>query len=1157
MWVNEHGELVAETELGPVKFTKPIAYQEINGKRVDVSVEYRVESSEAENKSSKHKTCNSKLISTNPKSAIHNPKFVDSNPKSKIANRKLEYGFRVASYDKSHDLIIDPLLASTFLGGSSGDYAWSIALDTSGNVYVTGQTESTDFPTTSGAYDTSDNGGGQYNIDVFVSKLDSGLTSLLASTYLGGSSHDYGYSLALDTGGHVYVMGDTDSTDFPTTSGAYDTSHNGYSDVFVSKLDSGLTSLLASTYLGGSSSDWGNSLTLVDTSGNVYVTGLTSSRDFPTTSGAYDTSCNDGYYYDGDVFVSKLDGGLTSLLASTYLGGSSRDYGYSITLDTSGHVYVTGYTYSTDFPTTSGAYDTSQNDNKTLALGDVFVSKLDGGLTSLLASTYLGGSSGDYGNSLTLDTSGHVYVTGYTWSSDFPTTSGAYDTSYSGGDVFVSKLDSGLTSLLASTYLGGYNYDYGESLALDTSGNIYVTGYTGSSDFPTTSGAYDTSYNAGGDVFVSKLNGGLTSLLASTFLGGSNDDLGYPLTLDTSGHVYVTGYTLSTDFPTTSGAYDTSYNGGGQYGGDIFVSKLDGNLSATSATPTPSPTPSPTPIPKVTPSPTPTSIATAAPTPTPSPTPTLSQSPPFGLTIITHGYQAFWSDLPAWVDEMAVAIANRFGGINTIPIYTMKIIKDDSGQIIAEDLVKGTGTSAPDFKLAGGAIIKIDWSDLSCGDPLTCPEWTKTALIGDAIFTKLGTDLSGDWARVPIHLIGHSRGTSVNSRLAADLGANGIWVDHFTTLDPHPVTIFGDFDVKVWKNVLFADNNYQEILFPTGLHYKNGTYQRDLTKILSDVGIKCDRSGYLDSTEKGGPHEQVHTYYHGTILGDDACADQVLVQYEWYEPKYPTRKTGYYFSRIGKGDRYSLDDTEIEPLIHPKDGLHYRLIASNKDNRADLDLSNNYSAWPNATFKPFENENAYNVQVGSKVDFTYYYQDADSKLDITFALDNDTNPFNNSNNNYYKEIGSQTGKTKRGTISAKTKFSWIPTDADIGTHYVQIKATDANGHVRYDYLLNKSLTISQTDIKASPKTLTLKTKESDDVTVTVTGSEGRPVVSETVTATILKSGTKHISVSPQSSDTDTNGQSIFTITATNKTGDAKVRFEAAGVETTVKVRVVK
>ena len=541
LWVNEHGELEVETELGTVKFTKPVAYQEINGKRVEVEAAYVIRDRE-----------------TSP------VKQTDTDN----GHASRTYGFTVASYDRTHDLIIDPLLASTFLGGSSGDYGYSLVLDKSGNVYVTGTAGSTDFPTTNGAYDTSSNGG-----NVFVSKLNSGLTSLLASTYLGGTDGGSGgRSITLDTSGNVYVTGWTaGSTDFPTTNGAYDTSSNG-GGIFVSKFNSELTSLLASTLLG--ESGYGYSLAL-DTSGNVYVTGLTDSADFPTTSGAYDTSFNGSQY---DVFISKLNSGLTSLLASTYLGGTYNEVGYSLALDTSGNVYVTGYTKSTGFPTTNGAYDTSYNG------GDAFVSKLDSGLTSLLASTYLGGSDnvGDECYSLALDTSGNVYVTGMTYSTDFPTTSEAYDTSYNGyGDVFVSKLDGGLTSLLASTFLGGTNgEDYGYYLVLDTSGNVYVTGKTESPDFPTTSGAYYTTRHFSFDVFVSKLNSGLTSLLSSTFLGGSSGDYGYSLALDTSGNVYVVGYAKSTDFPTTSGAYDTS-NGGSEV---VFVSKLDGNLSASPPT---------------------------------------------------------------------------------------------------------------------------------------------------------------------------------------------------------------------------------------------------------------------------------------------------------------------------------------------------------------------------------------------------------------------------------------------------------------------------------------------------------------------------------------------------------------------------------------------
>jgi len=518
--INEKGELEVITKLGSVEFTKPIAYQMIGGKRKPVEVAYVI-----------HKGTN--------------------------------YGFKIGNYDKKRPLIIDPLLASTFIGGSGinkDEYGYSLALDGSGNVYITGYTESYDYPTIPGAYDTSYNGG---FTDVFVSKLDSTLSTLLASTFIGGGSYyDRGYSLTLDGSGNVFVTGYAGSG-YPTTPGAYDESHNGSPDVFVSKLDNTLSTLLASTFIGGSAIDSAFSISL-DGDGNVYVTGYASSG-YPTTSGAYDESFN-GFT---DVFVSKLDNTLSTLLASTFIGGSGRDeYGYSLALDGDGNVYLTGHTDSSDYPTTSGAYDESFN-----GFTDVFVSKLDSSLNSLLASTFIGGFSNDYGRSITLDGSGNVFVTGYIWSSDYPATPGAYSESYNGNcDVFVSKLDSSLSTLLASTFIGGFSNDYGRSITLDGSGNVFVTGYTASSDYPTTPGAYDESHNGFTDVFVSKLDSSLNSLLASTFIGGSSFyDRGYSLALDESENVYVTGHTASSDYPTTPGAYDTSYNGGFT---DVFVSKL-------------------------------------------------------------------------------------------------------------------------------------------------------------------------------------------------------------------------------------------------------------------------------------------------------------------------------------------------------------------------------------------------------------------------------------------------------------------------------------------------------------------------------------------------------------------------------------------------------
>ena len=449
LWVNEQGQLVAETELGPVTFTKPVAYQEIEGKKVNVEVEYNIQNREEPDISPLKREVRGVLNSKTHNSKLINPEFQVPDSQSLI------YGFKVASYDKTKELVIDPLLASTYLGGSSNDYGVAIAIDGSNNVYVTGNTSSTDFPVTSGAYDTPLGG----DRDVFITKLDSSLSTLQASTYLGGSDSDYAYAIALDSSNNVYVTGNTSSSDFPTTSGAYDTSFNDGFDVFISKLDSSLSTLQASTYLGGgsydideASDDRANSMD-IDPSGSVYVTGYTNSPDFPVTSDAYDTSHG---IYD-DAFISKLNNDLSSLLASTFLGAedvieydkrSGNDSAGSLALDSSGNVYVTGDTNGL-FPTTSGAYDISADfDYGSVNMEyEVFISKMSSNLSSLLASTYLGSSEGEGATSLAIDSSGNVYVAGYTYSSGFPTTTGAYDTSFSGGsDVFISKLDGDLSA---------------------------------------------------------------------------------------------------------------------------------------------------------------------------------------------------------------------------------------------------------------------------------------------------------------------------------------------------------------------------------------------------------------------------------------------------------------------------------------------------------------------------------------------------------------------------------------------------------------------------------------------------------------------------------------------------------------------------------------
>ncbi len=480
--------------------------------------------------------------------------------------------FQLGSYDRTQTLVIDPVLDySTYLGGSGGDFGSGVAVDATGSAYITGFTYSGDYPTTPGAYDQSV---ASPTSDVFVTKLDAAGAALVYSTYLGGSRDDYGASVAVDATGSAYVTGYTYSSNYPTTPGAYDTALGvdisidpNVSDVFVTKLDATGAVLAYSTYLGGINNDSGSGIA-VDSSGSAYVTGSTSwpsyttSAGFPTTSGAFDTSSNGG----ADAFVAKLDVTGTALLYSTYLGGSDTDGGAGIAVDAAGSAYVTGSTRSSDYPTTPGAYDTSV----TFPSSDVFVTKLNANGAALLYSTLVGGDLNDGGSAVAVDTTGSAFVVGAA-GSNFPTTPGAYDTGWNGDvDGFVSKLDSTGSALIYSSYLGGSQYDSATGVAVDATGNAYIGGTTFSSNFPTTAGAYDTNSNGLYDVFVAKVSVTGASLMYSTYLGGSHFDFGASIAVDTTGSMYVTGNTRSGNFPTTPVGYDVSYNGSG----DAFVAKI-------------------------------------------------------------------------------------------------------------------------------------------------------------------------------------------------------------------------------------------------------------------------------------------------------------------------------------------------------------------------------------------------------------------------------------------------------------------------------------------------------------------------------------------------------------------------------------------------------
>jgi len=477
------------------------------------------------------------------------------------------WGIAVGSYDPTQLLVIDPLVYSTYIGGSGTDRGYAIAVDGSGNAYVTGFTRSTDYDVTPGAFQTTYGGGLE---DVFVTKLNAAGTALVYSTYIGGIIDDYGTAIAVDGSGNAYVTGYTSSTNYPVTPGAFQTTNGGIRDVFVTKLNATGTALVYSTYIGGSGEDYGYGIA-VDGSGNAYVTGYTWSTNYPVTPGAFQTTKSTTLLSERDVFVTKLNATGTALVYSTYLGGSDSDYGYAIAVDGSGNAYVTGYTLSTDYDVTPGAFQTRKEGG-----ADVFVTKLNATGTALVYSTYIGGSGSDRGNAIAVDGSGNAYVTGETNSTNYDVTPGAFQTTNGGGwDVFVTKLNATGTALVYSTYIGGSDNDEGNAIAVDGSGNAYVTGETSSTDYDITPGALQTtksttnSYET--DVFVTKLNAAGTALVYSTYIGGSDDDVGYAIAVDGSGYAYVTGYTRSTDYDVTPGAFQTTYGGGG---GDVFVTKV-------------------------------------------------------------------------------------------------------------------------------------------------------------------------------------------------------------------------------------------------------------------------------------------------------------------------------------------------------------------------------------------------------------------------------------------------------------------------------------------------------------------------------------------------------------------------------------------------------
>ena len=523
--VDKAGDLVLGTTAGDLRFRKPRVYQEIAGRRVAVAGAWSLDGGFR--------------VQGSGFSAAR----VDR--KSKIENRK-SASFRIAAYDHTRPLVIDPVLSyDTYFGGQYCDYAFAVAVDGGGHPIMAGVTASPGLPATPGAIGPSLRGE-----DAFVARFAPDGQSLLYCTYLGGESSEEGRAVAADAAGNAYVVGRTWSADFPVSAGAPQRAFAGGTwDAFVSVLSPTGNSLIYSTYLGGSDGEDARGVA-VDALGQAYVVGVTDSPDFPVTAQAFDRGY--GGRYDG--YVAKVNSGGTAFVYATYLGGTDVDACEAIGVDSAGRAYVAGYTSSANFPTRyphqsaiGGGYD-------------AFLSCLAANGTALSFSTFLGGGGVDEARGIWVDASGNAWLTGETQSSNFPVTEGAFQRVFAGiQEAFATHVNAS-GNLIASTFLGGASGDVGNAIAADAQGRVWVAGSTASADFPTTEGGVREP-PGNGDAFVVRLDSAAAALQFGTYLGGSGSDYPLDMALDAYGDAFVVGATESADLGTTPGIFQSAYGG--------------------------------------------------------------------------------------------------------------------------------------------------------------------------------------------------------------------------------------------------------------------------------------------------------------------------------------------------------------------------------------------------------------------------------------------------------------------------------------------------------------------------------------------------------------------------------------------------------------------
>ncbi len=464
------------------------------------------------------------------------------------------FSIALESYDSKKALIIDPVLNfASILGGPGFDAAYAVAVDASGAIYVAGETDSAAFF----------NAGRRTSRDAFVAKLNPAGTALLYATYFGGSGADAVRGIALDAAGNAYIAGTTNSQDFPATPGSFATTNAGFEDAFAAKLNSA-GQIVYATLLGSPGADQGLAIA-IDASGNAYVAGQ-SSGAFPTTF----TALQRTYQGATDCFVSKLSPNGASLLYSTLLGGSAFDVCRGIAVDSAGNAYVTGLTYSPDFPGPAKLQSVLKGP------ADAFVTKINAIGSAILYSTFLGGDGFDEANAIAVDSSGSAYIAGATASLNFPVTYGVAQSSFAGGyDAFIVKMTPAGDALVYSTLVGGSGADTALGIAVDSAGRAMIGGFTNSADFPVRQ-VIQSSLGGQFDAFAAGLDSGGYTLLFSTYVGGSGDDRAFAMALAAGNRVYLAGVTQSPTLTNTSTGSSSAGNS------DAFVVQMTYDNPATS-----------------------------------------------------------------------------------------------------------------------------------------------------------------------------------------------------------------------------------------------------------------------------------------------------------------------------------------------------------------------------------------------------------------------------------------------------------------------------------------------------------------------------------------------------------------------------------------------